>query len=337
MAQRVKQSILQAAEFFGVNKFFRDRTRSRLLGICYHSVIGDDAPMDDPRTRIAVTQSQFELQIAELRNHWMPIALSELDRRFRNDEPIPERSVFVTFDDGFLNNMNVAAPILKKYEIPATIFLTTDLIETSDTIWPLELVERIIAWYGNKLPLPNGNETRKLPTELRERINAAVDVMNRCKSLPNAEQVRYLEMIRSKTVFQPSEYWQYELYRMMIWQDARQLREMGFELGAHTASHCNLATIPMEEAVREMWQSKERVEAELGVECFALAYPFGDDGAFSDAVVDAAKRLGFRIGVTLCMHRNPQRPDPMRLDRICVTGDMTLASFRSLIAGWRGN
>jgi len=337
MPHRVKQGVLQAAEFFGVNKFFRDRTRSRLLGLCYHSVIGDDAPADDPRTRIAVTQSQFESQLAELRKHWTPIALSELDRCFRNNEPIPERSVFVTFDDGFLNNLNVAAPILKKYEIPATIFLTTGLIETDDTIWPLELVERIVAWYGNDLPLPNGNETLTLPTEPRERIEAAIAVMNRCKSLADVDRTRYFEMIRSKTVFQPSEYWQYELYRFMIWQDARQLQEMGFELGAHTVSHCNLAKLPIDEAVREMRESKERIEAELGMECFAVAYPFGDRSAFSDAVVEAARGLGFRIGVTLCMHRNSQRPDPMRLDRICVTGDMTLASFRSLIAGWRGN
>jgi peptidoglycan/xylan/chitin deacetylase (PgdA/CDA1 family) len=337
MPRRVKQGILQAAEFFGVNKFFRDQMRSRLLGLCYHGVIGDDAPMDDPRTRIAVTKSQFEAQLAELRNHWTPIALSEIDRCFRNGEPIPEQSVFVTFDDGFLNNLNVAAPILKKYEIPATVFLTTGLIETNDTIWPLELVERIVAWYGNDLPLPNGTETLTLPTEPRERIDAAVTVMNRCKSLSNSERIRYVELIRGKTVFQPSEYWQYELYRLMIWEDARQLREMGFEFGAHTISHCNLAKLPIDEAIREIRESKERIETELGAECFALAYPFGDRSAFSDTVINAAKNLGFRIGVTLCMHRNPMQPDPMRLDRICVTGDTTLASFRSLIAGWRGN
>ena len=311
--------------------------RSRLLGLCYHGVIGDDAPMDDPRTRIAVTQSQFESQLAELRNHWTPISLSELDRCFRNGRSIPERSVFVTFDDGFLNNVNVAAPILKKYDVPATIFLTTGLIETGDTIWPLEMIERIVAWYGNNLPLPDGTETMQLPTELRERIEAAVAVVNRCKTLPDARRIQYLELIRSKTVFQPSEYWQYELYRFMIWQDARQLREMGVEFGAHTVSHCNLVKLPIDDAIREMRESKQRIEAELGTECFALAYPFGDRSAFSDAVIDAAKQLGFRIGVTLCMHRNPEHPDPMRLDRICITGDMTLASFRSLIAGWRGN
>ncbi len=335
MTQRVKQGILQAAEFFGVNKFFRDRTRSRLLGLCYHSVIGDDAPMDDPRTRIAVTQSQFDAQLAELRNHWTPISLAELDRCFRNDVPIPERSVFVTFDDGFLNNLTVAAPILKKYEIPATIFLTTGLIETGDTLWPLELVERIISWYGNTLPLPNNGGLFKLPTDPAERIDAAIDVMNRCKSLPDAERLRYVEFIRSKTVFQPSEYWQYELYRFMTWQDVRQLRDMGFELGAHTVSHGNLAKLPIVEAIDEMRESKKKIETELGIDCFSLAYPFGGREAFSDAVVAAARELGFRVGVTLRMHRNPERPDPLKLDRICVTGDTTLASFRSLIAGWR--
>ncbi len=337
MSQRVKQSILNAAEFFGVNRFFRERSRNRLLGLCYHGVLGDDAPFDDPRTRIAVSQSSFRRHMEELRENWNPISLSEIDRLFRNGEPIPEQSVFVTFDDGFLNNLTHAAPILNELDIPATVFLTSGLIETGDTIWPLELVERIIAWYGNDLPLPAERGTLKLPTEPKERIAAAIGVMSRCKSLSAEQQAEYVERITRKTVFQTTEYWQYELYRMLGWQDARQLRELGIELGAHTVSHRNLAKLPVDEIRRELQGSKERIEKELGIDCFAIAYPFGSRDTFSDSVISVAKELGFRLGMTLCMKRNTEHPDPMRLDRICVTGDTTMASFRSLISGWRGN
>jgi hypothetical protein len=59
----VKQSILHAVDIVGMNAFYRRKTCRRLLGLCYHSVISDDAPSDDARTNIAVTVSQFEEQL----------------------------------------------------------------------------------------------------------------------------------------------------------------------------------------------------------------------------------------------------------------------------------
>jgi hypothetical protein len=74
----VKQSILHAVDIAGVNAFYRQKNRRQLLGLCYHSIISDDAPADDARTNIAVTVSQFEEQLKELRKHYHPVSLQQI-------------------------------------------------------------------------------------------------------------------------------------------------------------------------------------------------------------------------------------------------------------------
>ena len=68
-----------------------------------------------------------------------------------------------------------------------------------------------------------------------------------------------------------------------------------------------------------------------------IAYPFGSHRDYSDAVIDRAKELGYRLGFTLTERRNPEVFDPMRISRICICNDLSLASFRAIISGIRGN
>lgn len=335
MKHSARQLALRVAEALGVNRFFRRRTRHRLLGLCYHGVLEGDVPWDDPRTEIAVSASQFERQMRELRRHWNPTALSTLDDLFRRGDAIPERSVFVSFDDGFLNNLTVAAPILERYEIPATIFLTTDLIGTERTIWPLEVAERVVQWPDTTIPFPASDDRHALPPQGLRRIALAGEIVEHCKTLPDDRRRDYLARLRDRDSMGRPLAWQDGLYRMLDWKQVQALRDRGVEFGAHTASHVNLARSPLDRAEVELRTSKEEIERRLGVDCFALAYPFGDSGAFCDSVIETARQLGFRVGTTLCMRRNPERPDPMRLDRIAVTGDLSLASFQALISGWR--
>jgi signal recognition particle GTPase len=57
----------------------------------------------------------------------------------------------------------------------------------------------------------------------------------------------------------------------------------------------------------------------------------------SDAVIAKAQELGYHLGCTFTERRNPEVIDPMRISRICIGNDLTLASFRALISGIRGN
>lgn len=340
----VKETILDTVELLGVNRLARDWTRRKLLGLCYHSIVSSDGlpgPEDD-RTRIAVTAEQFEEQLEEIARHWNPVSLSELRRIVQGESKLPDRAVCITFDDGFRNNATVALPLLQKFNMPASIFLTTDYIGTTGMIWPQEAVERLVAWPRGYTdapepllpPLPDGRRIA-LPDELFPKTRAAIELVAEIKRFPIHEREAFLETLRAHTTLPEWAPWQRELYEFLNWEEVRALFHAGIEIGAHTASHRNLVSLSPGELRTELAAPKERIERELGITCDAIAYPFGGILDISAFVVDTAQDAGYRIGFALRHTRNPEHFDPMRIDRLCIQRELSLASFRSLIAGWR--
>lgn len=89
--------------------------------IMYHSV---EAGATDKNNLLAVRAETFEKQMRFLREHkYNVISLSQLAGLMKAKKPIPPKTVVITFDDGYKNNLSVALPVLKKYNLPATIFV----------------------------------------------------------------------------------------------------------------------------------------------------------------------------------------------------------------------
>ncbi len=76
MKRFLKHTLLSAEKTFGLFRENRERNKSKLLVLCYHSVVSDDSPVNS-RTHIAVSRSEFEKQIALLRDRWNPVSLEK--------------------------------------------------------------------------------------------------------------------------------------------------------------------------------------------------------------------------------------------------------------------
>jgi peptidoglycan/xylan/chitin deacetylase (PgdA/CDA1 family) len=336
IAMNIKQYILHGVEFAGLNRLARYRTRRRLLGLAYHSVVSDSSPEDDARTNIAVTVSQFELQLQKLRRHWNPVSLEQVRNAVLHGEALPDNAVHVSFDDGYRNNLTLAAPLLAKYEIPALIFVTTNFIGSQDKLlWSLEMQERLVAWSDSAIELAGKSYLLSAP-ETPQRTRQVGEIVTAAKRLPLQERQAFLDILRRQTKLDLSPSWKRELYEFMDWDEVRSLRAKGIDIGAHTVSHPILSHLDLLDVERELKESKIRIEQELALECDALAYPFGSVYDYSGDVIEITKRLGFRLAFTLQNHRNAESIDPMRIHRICITRDLTLHSFRAIISGIRG-
>ena len=307
----IKRSVLTAAKSCGLFAVMRRFVRTRLLVLCYHSVISDDSPQD-PRTNIAVTTRQFESQLQILQSRWNPISLAELDVAIKNTTELPNYSVMVTFDDGFRNNVTLAAPLLRQYGIPAIVFLTTGYIGTTNMLWTQEVTER--------------------------QHHLRIDVshprsLSRLKQLPNAERLAYLDELRANSKLALDSPWQRELYSFMDWDEARQLRSFGIDIGAHTVSHPILSSLLPEGVRQEISACKAKIEQEIGTPCFAIAYPNGGVADFNEVIVEECRKLGFRIGFNLLGRRNPLLRDinPLSINRVCVTRDVSLIEFERML------
>lgn len=92
--------------------------------IMYHSI-----DRNDKSTKLSVSPESFERQMAFLRKHrYNVVGLDAITRYMERKEPIPPKTLAITFDDGFYNNYQYAYPVLKKYGIPATIFVIVDKV-----------------------------------------------------------------------------------------------------------------------------------------------------------------------------------------------------------------
>ena len=261
LKQFVKQSILQGVKFTGLNRAARYRSRRRLLGLCYHSVLSDGSPVNS-RTNIAVFASEFEKQIALIRDRWNPVSLAEIRSACLENHSLPDYSVLVTFDDGFRNNVTLAGPILKKYEVPAVVFLTTGQIENKNLLWPQEIRERII-------------DGSVVPSQRKEREVVAETAIAACKKMSQKDRMAYLEELRKTTTLNFELPWKKELYEFMSWDEVCQIRQFGVDLGGHTVTHPILSSLNQESLRDELRLCKKKIESALGEVCFSFAYPNG--------------------------------------------------------------
>lgn len=330
----VKSCAYNLLEIMGGNAFSRFMLSDRLLVLCYHSVVSDETP-NDPRTRIAVTRSQFESQLQELTQHWSPLSVQNVLSACYVGSQLPSNAVLITFDDGFRNNLTLAAPLLKRYGFPAVFFVTTGHIGTGNLLWMQELVERVFAWPDTSLPIPiPKNGLNLLPAAHQQPYLLASLVVADCKRLANEERISYLRRLGIHDL-PPMTAWQHELYDFMSWDEVHELSAQGFHIGAHTVDHPILSTLPDSEMKRQLAQSKQTVEVEIGQECPCIAFPNGGKNDYTETTLETASRCGYRLGFTLRGTRNAPSINPMEVDRICVTRDTTIGLFRAKLAGLR--
>jgi len=97
----------------------------------------------------------FKNVVKVLRNNYKICSLQDLIMRIKNKETLDPKTVVITFDDGYKDNLLNAVPILKKYNIPATFFITSGYINTDNTLsWDKKSVV--------KHPLMTWDEVREL-------------------------------------------------------------------------------------------------------------------------------------------------------------------------------
>src|SRR5215212_5598986 len=137
MRRELKLFLLSAARAAGAFQLFRNtRWRGeRLLIVCYHGVSIDDEHEWAPG--LYVTAEDFEERLKLLRHRGCTVLpLDEAVRRLY-ERTLPPRSVALTFDDGNFDFFSRAWPLLKAYDIPASVYLTTYYCETNLPVFPL--------------------------------------------------------------------------------------------------------------------------------------------------------------------------------------------------------
>ena len=233
----------------------------------------------------------FESLVLHLKSRFAILTMSESIRRLR-ERALPARALNVTFDDGYADYLEVAAPILQRHGVPATVFVATGYLE-GGTMFNDLVIEAFRSTPHASLDCTAlGLPVYPLAT-VANRQAAIADVLGRLKYLPFAQrQSLAQDVTRMAGVASPAS-------PMLTPASLRKLAQHGFEVGAHTVHHPILARLASEEAHAEIATSKRELETILDREVALFAYPNGaPDRDYTAEHVRMVKEAGFKAAVS---------------------------------------
>lgn len=246
------------------------------VGLAYHGSTSERKEGLENVYGKHIDATAFESHLRIIASKFRPLRLSDLVNAIRERTPLPRRGVFVTFDDGYIGNYEVAFPLLKKHGIPATFFIPTDFVETGHQM-PLDTIDSALKNTSKgSFTIPNTDSVQKIETA-RERYEAALNVRDRFKTLPFEEQSTFVESLSKNLGFASAQDVP-ELGDHTCFCNWAQLREMaaaGMEIGSHTHRHIILAQSSADIAKKELRISKALIEQHLQQACEHFCYVNG--------------------------------------------------------------
>lgn len=300
-------------------------TKSHVAILMYHRV----CPKEDNWSVPPLSPESFEKQMEYCCRNYEILPLEKVARCMQQRKPLPEKAVVFTLDDGYKDNYTYAYPILKKYCIPATIFLTTGHIGTGNLFWFDKV--RYILW--NVLPrtLTLDELGTCVVKTATDRTRAALTIIKALKRLPDEEKNLVIEkLFNISEVSIPS-----GLGNKLIlsWDEIREMNSNGIVFGAHSVNHPVLTNLPLEQAKWEIIESKKAIEERLGQPVTAFSYPIGD---VNPELIEYVKESGFTCAVTNGTSKLITLKDnPYQLSRISPGEDF--GTFKVILSGLWGD
>jgi peptidoglycan/xylan/chitin deacetylase (PgdA/CDA1 family) len=303
----------------------------------YHRVADAGADPWD----LCVKPSLFEEQLDWLKKKRQVLSLNEYISNVKANKLSPG-SVALTFDDGYLDNLTVAKPLLEKYNLPATFFIAPGLLTDSRYCWWDEL--QFIFFEHEILPAQfsmvlNGVEIvgdlkgeSKLSPDLRGRLinwryHHEEEPVRVTVFLALWRSLRSLKLVDQKLAMAVIKDWAKvtdipDHYSLMTVDQVRSLAKHPYiSIEAHTVNHPALAEIDMDSQRKELIESKVQLENLMDQDIQLIAYPYG---SYNESTQKQAEQAGYRAAFTTDSDITGKIENFFRFPRSIVTNDMKL-------------
>lgn len=267
---KMKQIISQLFDGIEILDFiFKFKNPRIILG--YHRVISRNCDESKfMQNSMYVYNDTFETQIKWMKNIGDIVSLNDiLNYNIKTDKPL----FSITFDDGWYDNYSNAFPILKKYNIPATIFLASNAINTGEMFWPDELyyktkkmalktdLDKIYGYFQTYFKNENVRNTK-----LDNCINLLIESLKNKSEFDRKTIINgfYDEMSIKKEKVKG---------HILNWDQIREMMKSKITFGSHTHTHLILKGQNRESILYELKESKRIIESKIETECKYFCYP----------------------------------------------------------------
>jgi peptidoglycan/xylan/chitin deacetylase (PgdA/CDA1 family) len=306
------------------------------LILLYHRV----AEVQSDPWLLSVTPHHFAEHLEVLRKVGQPTRLHDLAHDLRQGKS-QYQPLVVTFDDGYADNLYNAKPLLERYEIPATIFLTTGCIGQDREFWWDELDRLLLqprrlprtlqltidgnrhewdlgeaAEYGEDTGRHYGTWTAWDKHDPSARHSLYRSLYHLLHPLPTDEQRKVLDDLLRWALAKPGSR---PSYRPLTIEETLNLAQGDLvDIGAHTMTHSLLSARPTATQREEIQQSKAHLEDILGSPVTSFAYPYGGKAAYTAETVALVREAGFACACSVSASAVRRGADPYRLPRLHV-------------------
>jgi peptidoglycan/xylan/chitin deacetylase (PgdA/CDA1 family) len=257
----------------------------------YHRIFNEKQP---PKTKFdngvfGVSQKILYEQLNYLKKHTKILDEPSLIKKIKKGKLGKGPFSMITFDDGYIDNYQLAIPILKKLNLTAAFFIPYSLIE-----------KRILGWWdqiayiiknSSKKHLNCFGYNSKLQGNKLEAIAFFHQIM---KTLPFRKTVNLIKELSDATDSLPPSSEEMS-NQLMTWKHIKEIQNQGHTIGSHTCRHLVLATLEPQEQLNEIAQSKKLIEAKIGTIVRSIAYPVGGTKHFNNTTQKLVVKTGYNL------------------------------------------
>lgn len=322
-----KRELLARGLFWSGASFLLSRlpAKDSLLVLNYHRIGNPENDFFDPGV-FSTTADQFDNHISYLKSH---VSLVTLDEALSfidgtNKEKTSRCRVLVTFDDGYLDNYEIAYPILRSHGVQGVFFLATSMVGSCEMPWWDQIAYLVKTARNHRFSLsyPDQLLVDLYEDGLTESLRA---ILRLYKKPENSDPERFIRELTEQTEggAVPT-----TMRRFLNWEEAREMHNGGMAFGSHTHSHIVLSQLKPERQHDELSGSRAILKEQLGNEADVLAYPVGNRDSFTNQTKMLARQIGYRAAFSFYGGTNlPGQISPYDVRRIGI-GDQSWRRFR---------
>jgi predicted ATP-grasp superfamily ATP-dependent carboligase/peptidoglycan/xylan/chitin deacetylase (PgdA/CDA1 family) len=256
----------------------------------YHRIGNPEKTPFDPNV-FSCTAEMFEQHLHFYKKHFEIISTDYLPTLY-SEKSLNKKYAVITFDDGYQDNYEFAYPLLKKLNIPATIYVATDFIDQKCIPWWDEVVWIIKSSSLQEIAKCSWlSESQLFSMSPAQQIKEILRIIKKDKNTPIQEKVAQLRLVSGKSIYIE----QLDDKLFADWDMVREMANNGITIGSHTCSHRILSHLSDEEQEQELKMSKEKIEKELSRPTNTLAYPVGGFNSFTKTTEILAKAIGYEL------------------------------------------
>jgi peptidoglycan/xylan/chitin deacetylase (PgdA/CDA1 family) len=275
------------------------RVRPGAPVFCFHNVVpASDAGVGD--ASLHMEAERFRALVDWMRGSYQVVPLGELAERAGSSRRVGGLAA-ITFDDAYRGTFDHALPILEAAGLPSTVFVVSGFPDDPAFTWWDVLAA------GGALGDERRNRELSIHRGIAQEILSDPSLANGATDLP-------------------------EVLLPARWERIVASAGSGVELGSHTVRHANLSELGRDEMERELSRSRQEIRERTGQDPTSISYPYG---LWGPDVLQAARRAGYRFGLTLGNRIVRGGEDPFGLPRINIPAGISPETMECWAAGLR--